>query len=160
MKNGPRRTPFGWNSALSLRCRAMLKYLAGRPLPWLDFLTLLYSEGRGSWIWKTGPAWTVIQVAAAFCPRLDFTFDTFQSFPLFFIGFPFFAWACVATLVFSVLEFCYFPFKFLLFLRPISSLFASKTSSSLLTTSYWCCVHAHMPFPGLTRFEFLFNKIF
>ena len=58
--------------------------LAGRPLTPARFFDLAYSEGRGSWNWKTGPAWTVIQVAAAFSPRLDFTFDTFQSFPFVF----------------------------------------------------------------------------
>ena len=109
--------------------------LAGRPLTPARFFDLAYSEGRGSWIWKTGPAWTVIQVAAAFSPRLDLTFDTFQSFPLFFIGFPFFELVWLRwyspfwnSATFRLNFFCSFA-RF----RP---LFASKTSSSLWTTSY------------------------
>ena len=73
--------------------------LAGRPLTPARFFDLAYGEAREvcSCSWKSGPVWTVIQFVIAYGLRLHFTFDAFQSPPLFFIGFLVLSWAADLT---------------------------------------------------------------
>ena len=137
-----------------------VKISPGDPLPRLDFLTLLTAKEEDH---ELGDR-TCLDCHPSSCsiqPASRFHFWYFSFIPLYFSS----AFLSLLHLVWlrwysPIWNSATFRLNFFSSFARFRPLFASKTSSSLLTTSYWCSVHEHMPFPGFVRFKFLFNKIF